>query len=140
LTLSNLYKKRKKKGYQIMSTYFSLIPSGVLENENISDSSKLTYALILGLSNRYGYCFAGNEQLAHMRKLSVSGIKRHLLELRLGGCIELEFTPRNDRRITPIISPTNFEKVAKNSKNKQYNQYNDEETNNVLDQLWKKLK
>jgi len=123
-----------------MSTYFSLIPSGVLENENISDSSKLTYALILGLSNRFGYCFAGNEQLASMRKLSVSGIKRHLLELRSAGCIELEFTPRNDRRITPVISPSNFEKVSKNSKNKQYSVYDRDEMDNALDQVWKKMK
>jgi len=123
-----------------MSTYFSLIPSGVLELETISDSSKLTYALILGLSNRFGYCFATNDTLASMRKLSVSGIKRHLLELRTAGCIELEFTPRNDRRITPIISPSNFEKVSKNSKNKQYGAYDKAEIDIALDQVWKKMK
>jgi len=123
-----------------MSTYFSLIPSGVLENENISDSSKLTYALILGLSNRMGYCFATNEALSNMRKLSVSGVRRHIAELRDNGCIEIEYNQRNDRRITPIISPTNYEKVAKNSKNKQYAPYDVNEVDAVLDSIWKKIK
>jgi len=123
-----------------MSTYFSLIPSGVLENENISDSSKLTYALILGLSNRMGYCFATNEALSNMRKLSVSGVRRHIAELRDNGCIEIEYNQRNDRRITPIVSPSNYEIVSKNSKNKQYSVYDRDEMDNALDQVWKKMK
>lgn len=123
-----------------MSTYFSLIPSGVLENEKISDGAKITYALILGLSNRYGYCFASNDYLASSRKLSESGVKRHLFELKEAGCIIAEYNDRNDRRITPVISPTQFEKVAKNSKNKRYNAPEDEETIEALDRLWKKMK
>ena len=61
--------------------YFSIIPSGVLSNEKISDGSKITYALILGLSNNFGYCFAPNESLAEMRSTSISTLRRHLKEL-----------------------------------------------------------
>jgi len=123
-----------------MSTYFSLIPSGVLDNEKISDGAKITYALILGLSNRYGYCFATNTYLSSIRNVSISTIQRQLSELKKQGCVVLEFTTRNDRRISPIISPSNYEKVAKNSKNKQYGAYDNEEVSQALDQVWKKIK
>lgn len=122
-----------------MSTYFSLIPSGVLENEKISDGAKITYALILGLANKYGYCFANNNYLSSARNVSISTIQRQLGELKKEKCITLEFNARSDRRITPIISPTNYEKVAKNSKNKQYGSYDVDDRDEMLDKLWKSM-
>ena len=123
----------------IMSSYFSLIPSGIMELKEISDSSKITYALILGLANKYGYCFATNKYLANERDLSESGIQRHLQILKKHGCITLEYNKRNDRRITPIITPSSIEKRLKASKNKQYSSYDVNEVNELLDDLWKKM-
>jgi len=123
-----------------MSTYFSLIPSGVLENEKLSDGSKITYALILGLSNRYGYCFATNGYLSNIRNVSISTIQRQLFELKKSKCIVIELNQRNDRRITPIVSPSNYEIVSKNSKNKQYGAYDNEELEEALDKVWKNIK
>lgn len=123
-----------------MSTYFSLIPSGIMNNQKISDSSKLTYALILGLANKHGYCFATNQYLSEQRGLSESGLRRHLVELKENGCITLEYNTRNDRRITPVITPVAIEKQARASKNKQYGSYDHDEMNNALDQVWKAIK
>lgn len=122
-----------------MSTYFALIPSGILENQNISDGAKITYSLILGLSNRYGYCFATNSYLTEQRKKSESAIRSHLQELKLYGAITVEYNDRNDRRIRPVIIPTQQEKAVKTSKNKQYNpDWN--EIDNALDTVWKAMK
>jgi len=122
-----------------MSTYFSLIPSGVYGNTKISDSSKLTYGLILGLANRNGYSYASNTYLSEQRGLSVSGIKRHLTELKDNGCIIIEFDPQNNRRITPIIVASQFEKVSKNSKNKQYD-VNRDAIEDAMNLLWRQMK
>ena len=83
-----------------MATYFPLNPSGALQNKDLSDGAKITYALILGLANRFGYCFASNGYLAESRNLSESGLRKHIVELKQYGCIELEYNQRNDRRIT----------------------------------------
>ena len=120
-------------------TYFSLIPSGVMENEKISDASKITYALILGLSNQYGYCFATNQALSEMRKISESSVKRHIYELIDNKLLNAEYNKRNDRRLTPIITPTTREKTVKNAKNVQF-AYVDDETNNALDEIWQNIR
>jgi len=122
-----------------MSTYFSLIPSGILEKKDLSDGSKLTYALILGLSNKYGYCFATNTYLSESRNTSVSTIQRQLAELKQHGCVVIEFNSKNDRRITPVILASQFEKVAKNSKNKAYD-VNREAIDEALNTLWQGIR
>lgn len=121
------------------SVYFSLIPSGILTNEKLSDASKLTYALILGLSNQYGYCFATNEALSEMRNTSLSSIKRHIKELIDNAVIIAEYNKRNDRRLTPVITPTTREKLLRSQKTVQFTHV-DTEIDNVLDDIWKKMK
>lgn len=124
---------------QNQGSYFSLIPSGVLENESVSDASKITYALILGLSNRYGYCFATNSALAEMRKISESSVKRHIYELINNNLITAEYNVRNDRRLTPNIFPSSREKVLRNQNTVNYAQYSDE-VDNVLNDVWQSIK
>ncbi len=121
------------------STFFSIIPSGILTNETISDASKITYALILGLSNQYGYCFATNQALAEMRRTSESSIKRHIKELLEGKCLNAEYNHRNDRRLTPIIMATSREKVLRNQSIVQFTHVEDDIAN-ALDQVWKAIK
>lgn len=117
--------------------YFYLVPSGVVES-NVSDSAKLTYAVILGLSDRYGYCFATNKKLAEIRMTSESTLKRHIKELTEAKLITTEYNHRNDRRITPNIYPMQREKIAKNAKNVAYTTI-DSETENILDSIFKKM-
>jgi len=123
-----------------MSNYFGMIPSGVWGLKDLSDNAKVTYALILGLANQFGYCYATNKYLSELRGLSVSGIQKHLSQLKEFGCIDMEFNVRNDRRIIPIISPLPYEKHAQKSKNSAYMDYDNTATDQALDDLWKKIK
>jgi DNA-binding MarR family transcriptional regulator len=123
-----------------IGVYFSIIPSGVMDHEKISDGAKLTYALILGLSNKFGYCFASNSQLAQMRiTSSESTIKRHIKELLDNNLVVAEYNQRSDRRLTCNIMPTDREKFVKIQKTVQHAQSNSE-FDMVLDQVWKKLR
>jgi DNA-binding MarR family transcriptional regulator len=119
--------------------YFSLIPSGVMYNTVVSDGSKITYALILGLSNQYGYCFATNHSLAEMRSTSESSIKRHLKELIDENLVTAEYNRRNDRKLTPVVLPTKREKTLKNQKMVDYTQI-DDETHEALDNIYRAIK
>ena len=118
--------------------FFSLIPSGVMMNEVLSDASKITYALILGLSNQYGYCFATNQALAEMRNTSESSIKRHIKELLDTKVIIAEYNRRNDRRLTPIVMPTIKEKLVKSQNIVQFTPI-DDDLNDALDDIWRKI-
>ena len=142
LTLSSSktsHERGIKKMNNSQGSYFSLIPSGVMENQSVSDASKITYALILGLSNRYGYCFATNSALAEMRKISESSIKRHIYELINNNLITAEYNVRNDRRLTPNIFPSSRENTLRSQNITKYTQYSDE-VDTVLNEVWKSIK
>lgn len=119
-------------------SYFYLIPSGVVDSD-VSDGAKLTYAIVLGLSDRYGYCFATNEALAVMRNTSESSLKRHIKELIDNKLIEAEYSRRNDRRLTPKVFASNNEKNAKNGQIMRYMTW-DDDTEDALDRVWKKIR
>jgi DNA-binding MarR family transcriptional regulator len=110
-----------------------------MEHNTLSDGAKLTYALILGLSNRYGYCFATNSALAEMRNTSESSLKRHIKELLDNKVLEAEYNKRNDRRLRPIVIPAQREKLLKSSKNVEFAQY-DDATNDALDEIWMSMR
>jgi len=123
-----------------MGNYFGLIPSGIWGLKDLSDNAKVTYALILGLANQFGYCYATNKYLSELRGLSVSGIQLHLKQLKEFGCIEMQFNVRNDRRIIPIISPLPYEKHSQKSHNASYNDFDNSATDQALDEIWKAMK
>lgn len=118
--------------------FFSLIPSGVMMHEGLSDASKITYALILGLSNQYGYCFATNQALAEMRNTSESSVKRHIKELLDTKVVIAEYNRRNDRRLTPIVMPTIKEKLVKSQNMVQFTPI-DDDMNDALDEIWRRI-
>jgi len=121
-----------------LTSYFYLIPSGIV-NSTVSDSSKLTYAVILGLSNQYGYCFATNQALAVIRNVSESTLKRHIKELIDAQLVEAEYSYRNDRRLTPKVLPVQREKVAKNGKEVAFTTFSDD-VSDTLDTIWRKMR
>ena len=119
-------------------SYFYIVPSGIVKSE-VSDGAKLTYAVILGLSNQYGYCFARNETLAEIRQTSESSVRRHIKELIDAMLIQAEYNDRNDRRLTPCIFPVEREKNAKNAEIMRQTAWEDE-IDDVLDTIWKKMR
>ena len=133
--------KKEKRGKEMKrnGSYFYLIPSSVLTHEKLTDGAKMTYALILGLSNQYGYCFATNESLSELRGVSESTLRRHLKELVDTEMIKAEYNHRNDRRIIPIIIPTPYEKSSQNRKNGVLRE-DWARVDNVLDEIWQSFK
>ena len=80
------------------STY-SVIPTEIILNKEISSTSKLLYGLISSLSNEKGYCWASNDYLGEL--LSVSGTRTSLLikELIEAGLIESKVEKNYKREI-----------------------------------------
>ena len=133
--------KKEKRGKEMKTngSYFYLIPSGVLTHDKLTDGAKMTYALILGLSNQYGYCFATNESLSELRGVSESTLRRHLKELVDTEMIKAEYNHRNDRRIIPVIIPTSYEKMSQNRKNGVFRE-DWARVDNALDEIWQSFK
>lgn len=71
-------------------SYDTNIPMAMWFDEKIEAVSIKLYAIIRGLSNKFGYCFATNDYLSDVMKASVSSIKRWLLMLKEAGYIEIE--------------------------------------------------
>jgi hypothetical protein len=68
--------------------FIASIPYRVQADENISDASKLYFGQIVGLSVKYGYIFATDDQLAEMKKTSKKNIERWNKELEDAGYIK----------------------------------------------------
>lgn len=59
-------------------SYYAVITSSVLYNDNLTARQKLMFAVITNMSNEKGYCFASNNHLAKITKTSVRTIQRDL--------------------------------------------------------------
>ena len=61
--------------------YYAVIPSDILNANDLTSDEKLLYALITSLSNEKGYCYASNAYFAKRFNKSESTIKRWLSNL-----------------------------------------------------------
>lgn len=66
---------------EISGSLYYIIPAEVMHDENLSISEKMIYALISGLANKHGYCFASNEWLEKTLKIQEKQIQRYLKNL-----------------------------------------------------------
>lgn len=62
--------------------YFAVIPATVLFNNQLKPNAKLLYALIRALSNKEGYCYAGNKYLGEKLGVDHKTVSRWLGDLR----------------------------------------------------------
>lgn len=74
----------------IENTY-SIIPTFVMDNDNLSSNEKLLYGRISSLSNKRGYCFASNAYFAEKFKTTQRCIQKWLKKLKEENLIEIEF-------------------------------------------------
>ncbi len=82
-----------------MNKGWCLIPPSIFNNSDLSDSEKLLFGKLLGLTNKTGYCWASNRYLADMFDVSERSIQRRIGSLEKKGFIELE---QNGRRYIRI--------------------------------------
>lgn len=80
----------------------TVVPSALWLDPHIEPSAVKLYAIIRGLSDRYGYCYASNEYLASSIGYKTTQLKKFLTDLKTHGYVEIE-TNRSgvkwDRRI-----------------------------------------
>lgn len=69
---------------------YYVVPAEVFEDDNLEDSEKMLYALISGLSNNTGYCYASDNYLSERRKCDARHIRRMVLKLEEHGYVKRE--------------------------------------------------
>ena len=124
-----------------MSFYYSIIPSTVLNDKNLTATAKILYSHILSLSNNKGVCDASNDYLISITFVSERTLKRDLRQLKDNDYIKLDYKQFKRRVIYPIwkIAPSTMKKAFK-----LYDQFIKEDEKSkqdeVLDTIFKRIR
>ena len=110
------------------SGYYSILPNIVLQDPTLSDFPKLLYALLTGLTNQKGYCWANNAYLANSLNKDKKTITRALSDLEERGYISMIYDQKagNKRHIF-----CEADKIAKRRFLQEYRQINNPMDKNV---------
>jgi DNA-binding Lrp family transcriptional regulator len=93
--------------------YYIVITHTVYANNDLTASCKITYGLILSLSQKDGYCYAENAYIAETLNISVRTVQYHLTELQKHRLIVVRHTKSGVRRITTIDTRVNIKQSTK---------------------------
>lgn len=82
-------------------SYYSIIPANVRYDKNLTPAAKLLYSEITALSNKRGYCWAGNAYFAELYGISTRSVSRMITSLKRAGHIwvEIDKAVGNERRV-----------------------------------------
>lgn len=82
-------------------SYYANIPATVRYDERLRPNAKLLYGEITALTNREGFCWAGNEYFAELYKVDIKTISRWVSQLEKFGYITVELLKNqgNKRKI-----------------------------------------
>lgn len=80
------------------SGYYCILPYVVLQDQSLSDFSKLLYALLMGLKNQKGYCWASNAYLGNALGKDKLTVSRTLSILESKGYISMYYNPQTSVR------------------------------------------
>lgn len=69
-------------------SYYSIIPAPVRYDKRLSSSSKIFYAEITSLTNKYGFCYSSNKYFQNLYKVSKQTINNWLQQLEEYGYIK----------------------------------------------------
>ena len=67
--------------------YIAILPYQILIDKSLAPACKIHFAILCGLSKKYGYCFATDKQLAELQEVSVQIIERWNMSLERSGHI-----------------------------------------------------
>lgn len=79
---------------------FSVIPTEIIINKEISSTEKLLYAVISSLTNEKGYCWASNQYLGDLIGISERHASRSINKLLQEQLIEVDIKDNSKRKIT----------------------------------------
>lgn len=65
----------------MMSNYYGVVPMKIVLNEKIDNNDLKLYIVISNLSNLKGYCYASNQYLAKVLKVSIRTIQYSIKKL-----------------------------------------------------------
>lgn len=78
--------------------YYAVIPAEVRYDKSLINGQKLLYGELTALSNKNGYCNAGNEYLANLYNVSKRTISSWISGLEKRGYIRTELIKENDTK------------------------------------------
>lgn len=78
-----------------MRTSYIKIPTDIINNYQLSSSSKLLFGYLLSLSKKEGYCYASNDYLSNTFMVNVRTISKLLKELKEEKLIETKIIKGN---------------------------------------------
>ena len=78
--------------------YYSILPSQVRYDKNLSANEKILYSEIVVLAQKKGYCFAQNKFFAEVFSVSKSSVIRRIKNLEKLGYIKCELTYIEDTK------------------------------------------
>lgn len=81
---------------------FSVIPTEIIINKEISSTEKLLYAVISSLTNEKGYCWASNQYLGDLIGISERHASRSINKLLQEQLIKVDIKDNSKRKITLI--------------------------------------
>lgn len=79
---------------------FSIIPTEIIINKEISSTEKLLYAVISSLTNEKGYCWASNQYLGDLIGISERHASRSINKLLQEQLIKVDIKDNSKRKIT----------------------------------------
>ena len=79
---------------------FSVIPTEIIINKEISSTEKLLYAVISSLTNEKGYCWASNQYLGDLIGISERHASRSINNLLQEQLIKVDIKDNSKRKIT----------------------------------------
>ena len=109
--------------------YYIIITHSIYADKNLNDGAKLTYGLILSLSQKNGLCYANNEYLAEQLNKSVRTVQTHLDALKKKRYIEVTLYKNNYRLIKTIDTGVTLRK-PKNTLKTDISRFNGQIGNN----------
>lgn len=96
--------KAKKGGFTMEQfSFYVIFESSIIKDKDLTNTVKLLYSYISGLSLRTGKCFASNTYLAKLLNTSPRHVCRCLDILKNKKYILIEYN-KNSRIITPTIN------------------------------------
>jgi len=94
--------------------YYIIITHSVYADNSIPDGAKVLYGLILSLSQKDGWCYAGNEYFSNTLNKEPRTIQLYLSKLKEKKYIHVDLKQNHVRRITTQDTRVNIKPVDKN--------------------------
>jgi len=93
----------------------TVVPSALWLDPNIEPAAVKLYAIIRGLSDKYGYCYASNEYLAESINYRPTQLKKFLTDLKKHGYIEVETNRQGVKWDRRVYISDKFNKILRRS-------------------------